>query len=167
VTTEEVREALREFYIGCAIVIVTAVMQANVLFNNAEWTMASFGSSFFILYTSAAVVYVLLPWIEPYIEGSATHFWRLFLLGFCFWVGMEEFLHSSHAYAAPEGLTAVAEVAVDHEKAKNIAIIVVAFAGLMLIEVLWHLHLQGATLVRKHFGTVVEHHRRRKTKRPS
>ncbi len=155
-THAEYQKAQAEFWTGIAIVTVTAIMQGVVLFNNASFTLHSFGASFLVIYLTAATCYILLPWAEEFLEEH-TRLARWALLGFCFWIGMEEMLHSAHAFQAPEGTAAVAATFSDIGKAKTIAATVAAFFALVVIETLWHFHHRGAKIVKRTLPVVRRH----------
>lgn len=152
-------DARVQFWLGAVIVAITALMQSVILFDNAKYTMASFGGAFLVVYISAAVCYITLPWIEDHIEEFApVARTRLALLAFCFWIGAEATFHTSAAYAAPEGVTKLAGFFTGPETAKGIAILVAIAFVVMMIEVLSRLHYHGADLMKKNYRAV----RRRK-----
>lgn len=153
------RAAKTEFWLGAVIVLVTTLMQAVLLFKNASFTLHAFGMAFLVIYLAAVTCYIILPWLEDYIE-EFTHMalTRWSLLGFCFWIGTEEMLEQAQAFHAPDGLTKAASLITTPEAAKDIAILLAAFAALVVIEVLWHLHLHGARLCKKNYSRI-----RRKT----
>jgi hypothetical protein len=159
-TLAEIREARIQFWLGVAIVSVTAIMQGVVLFHNAGFTMHSFGTVILTVYLTAASCYILLPWVEPYLADHHTAATRLVLLAFCVWIGLEELLQQAQAstFQAPEGVMLIANLASSTPSgARAVAAGIITTAVVVVIEVLWHLHGNGATLVTKNWRHVKTH----------
>lgn len=149
------RTAETEFWLGAVIVFVTAVMQAVLLFKNANFTLHTFGTAFLIIYLAAATCYIVLPWLEELIDEFAhMTLTRWVLLGFCFWIGAEEMFDQAKAFHAPDGIVKAASLFTTPEAARDIAILISAFAALAVIEVLWHVHQHGARTVKKNLRRV-------------
>lgn len=148
-------DARVQFWLGAVVVCATAIMQSVILFDNASFTLEAFGGAFLVVYISAAICYIVLPWIEDHIEEFApVAHTRLALLAFCFWIGAEATFHTSAAYAAPEGVTKLAGIFVGPETAKGIAILITIAFVLLVIEVLSRLHYHGADLMKKNYRAV-------------
>ncbi len=153
------RAAKTEFWLGAVIVLVTTIMQAVLLYKNASFTLHAFGMAFLVIYLAAVTCYIVLPWLEDIIEEFAhMALTRWVLLGFCFWISSEEMYAQAQSFHAPDGITKAASLITSEDAAKNIAILFAAFVALAVVEVLWHLHLHGARLVKKNLHRVRRKH---------
>jgi MFS-type transporter involved in bile tolerance (Atg22 family) len=162
-TLAEMQEARRQFWTGVAVVTITAIVQMATLFSNANYTLEAFGKLLLIIYLAAAACYIMLPWVEDYLEEH-THVIRYVLLAFCAWIGTEEFLHQAHAFQAPDGAMALATLFMERDHARSLVITVIAIVGVIMVEVLWHIHSKGAKLVRGNLHAV---RKPKSSKRPS
>lgn len=131
------------------LVAVTIIAQSVILFNNAVYTLESFGWAFLVIYSSAAVCYMVLPWIAAHSdEFDHIHWTRVALLAFCFWVTVEEHVHAARDFHAPDGLKTIASVFVSDKTAELVALVITVTAILGVMEFLSHLQHHGILLIK-------------------